>query len=111
MSENPDPVLAALARLEAGQEALADRLDRMQQRQGTDLAAHRTDLMARLDRLQDSITAIRDDITVNMGAADNAKEAALSTRRELRGLSEMTSAMRRQIERLQTQMRELRGEP
>ena len=37
MSEHPDPVLAALARLEAGLEALANRMDRVQheqQRQG-----------------------------------------------------------------------------
>ena len=124
-----DPVLAALARLEAGQADVMARMDRLEQGQTAlraDLMARidrlqdrtqvgmdtlRTELMARMDRLQDSITAIRDDIGVNMGAADHAKEAANGTRRELRSLSDVVSAMRRQIERLQTQVRELRGEP
>lgn len=99
-----DPVLMALAQL--GSELRGDSAAIR-----ADLTTFRTDLMARLDRMQDSITAIRDDIGVNMGAADNAKEAAHSTRKELRGLSEMVTAMQRQIMRLQTQVRELRGDP
>lgn len=45
-----DPVLAALARLEEGQARL------------------RVDLMERIDRLDNRLTTIQDDIGVNMGA-------------------------------------------
>ena len=40
----------------------------------------RTDLMARMDRLGDDISRIRDDIGVNMGRPERAIEAADHTR-------------------------------
>ena len=79
--------------------------------QGEKMIALRTDLMARMDRLQDSITAIRDDIGVNMGAADRAVEANDHTRAEVRSLGEVVTAMGRQIQRLQADVRALKGEP
>jgi hypothetical protein len=51
-----DPIIAALARLEAGQAALRD-----------DLQATRTSLMARIDRVQHSVDLLRDDIGVKYG--------------------------------------------
>ena len=64
-----------------------------------------------MDRLQDLVTVIRDDITVNFGASEQVKRVADNTRDELRALSDVVSGMHRQIQRLQTQVRELRGDP
>jgi uncharacterized membrane protein YccC len=71
----------------------------------------RTDLMARMDRLQDSLTAIRDDIAINYGAADQVRRAHDNTREQLRALADTQATMLRQIQRLQTDMRILKGEP
>jgi hypothetical protein len=74
MSDQPDnPILAALARLEAGQTAVGNAVS-------VDLTRTRVDLMARMDRLEDGLTAIRDDIAVNFGPADAVKRANDDTR-------------------------------
>jgi hypothetical protein len=52
--------------LDTRMDRLDTRIDDMEAGQ----TAVRVELMARMDRLQDSLTAIRDDIGVNMGAAD-----------------------------------------
>lgn len=57
-----DPVLAALARLEAGQ------------------TTFRVDVMARMDRLENKLNDIRDDMTVTMAHAGRAHDAVDSTR-------------------------------
>jgi uncharacterized coiled-coil DUF342 family protein len=94
MSDERDtPILAALARLEASHAAL------------------RVDLMARMDRLEDGLTAIRTDIAVNFGAADAAKRANDNTREEVRSLSEMVSALVRKVRALETRVREITGDP
>jgi len=107
MSDEPDnPTLAALARLEAGQAtlqqsvaALATRAELTQVRTEltqvrTELTQVRVDLMARMDRLEDGLTAIRNDIAVNFGAADAVKRANDNTREEVRSLGEMVCAHR-----------------
>jgi len=86
-------VLAALERLEQGQASL------------------RADLSERLDRQQDALTAIRDDIAVTMNSANRAIEVNDHTREEVRLQTEAIKLMQRQIQRLQTEMRELRGTP
>jgi hypothetical protein len=53
-----DPVLAALARLEAGLGNVTSRMDRLEAGQ-TKL---RTDLMERIDRLQHTVDSVKDDI-------------------------------------------------
>ena len=65
--------------------------------------------MARMDRLQDGITAIRDDIAVNIGAVEAGRRANDNTRDDLRTLNEQVSVMWKQLKRLQTDMREIRG--
>lgn len=85
-------VLAALERLENGQTEL------------------RVDMMARMDRLQDSLTAVRDDIAVNFGTADHVRRANDHTREEVQALAATQSAMLKQIQRLQADIRELKGE-
>jgi chromosome segregation ATPase len=133
------PVLAALARLEAGQtrleagytrleagytrlEAGATRLEAdltglkaEQTRFRSDFLAElgrtRADIMERVDRLENAVTLIRDDIAVNMGAADAVERANENTRADVRTLGEQVSVMWKQIKQLQSEMREVRGDP
>ena len=93
-------ILAALDRLEAGQAKLEAGQVQL-----------RVDLMARIDRVQDTLTTVRDDITVVMGRADQAHRAADNVRDELRALNEVVTGVIRQVRRLQSDVRELRGEP
>jgi hypothetical protein len=64
-----------------------------------------------MDRLQDALTAIRDDIGVNMGRADAAVRANTNTREDVRGLEEQVGIMWRQIRRLEDRVREIGGDP
>ena len=96
-----------LAKLKAGQADLVIRLDRLE-------SSHvqlRTDLMGRMDRLQDALTVIRDDIGVNMGRADQGHRVADNVRDELRALNDVVSGVIRQVQRLQSDVRGLRGDP
>jgi hypothetical protein len=94
MSE--DPILAAI-------EALRTDL-------GGGIEGLRVDVMARLDRQENQLTAIRDDIATNFGTADAARRANDKTREEVKALSDVVAAMQRQIHRLQTDVLELKGE-
>jgi hypothetical protein len=67
--------------------------------------------MGRMDRLQDSLTAIRDDIGVNMGRADAAVRVNASTREDVRGLEEQFGLMWRKIRHLENRVREIGGDP
>lgn len=101
MSDEPDdPIVAALGRLEAGQSSL--------QAGQTSL---RVDLMARMDRLEDGLTAIRNDIAVNFGAADTVRRANDNTREEVRSLADVVSALVRKVRMLETRVRTLTGDP
>jgi flagellar hook-associated protein FlgK len=100
MSDDPTArILSALERLVQGQAKLDSDVTRL-----------RSDLMARMDRIQNAITAIRDDIAVNFGTADAVRRANDNTRDELRALVEQVNSMVRQINRLQTDVRTLKGE-
>ncbi len=119
------PVLAALARLEAGQtrleagytrvEADVSGLKAEQTRLRSDFLAElgktRADIMERVDRLENAVTLIRDDIAVNMGAVDAVERANENTRADVRTLGEQVSVMWKQIKQLQSEMREVRGDP
>jgi hypothetical protein len=88
MTMSDDPILAALARLEAGQNKL--RTDFL-----GELAATRADIMERLDRLQTSTDAIRDDLTVLGGANDAIRRGAGNVRDELGDLARNIGDMQR----------------
>jgi chromosome segregation ATPase len=119
------PVLAALARLEAGQTRLEAGYTRLeadvtglkadQTRLRSDFLAElgktRADIMERVDRLENTVTLIRDDIAVNMGAVDAVERANENTRADVRTLGEQVSVMWKQIKQLQSEMREVRGDP
>jgi hypothetical protein len=92
-----DPVLAALARLEAGQASLRG-----------DLTLLRVELMERMDRLQHSVDLVKDDVTVNYGSGDRVERLARSATDETRALAEVVRAMQRQIGKLRTDLEQLR---
>jgi outer membrane murein-binding lipoprotein Lpp len=68
--------------------------------------------MGRVDRLQNAVEAIRDDVGVNFGRADHAASIGMGVRAEVQAIATQVSAMERQILRLRTEMDELRrGNP
>jgi chromosome segregation ATPase len=113
MSDEPMTlVLAALARLEAGQAKLEAGQASLEGRQAgleAGQAKLRGDLMDRMDRLENNLTAIRDDIAVNHGTVDQVRRANDNTREELRSLGDVVMAMERQILRLKTDVEDLKG--
>jgi len=56
--------------------------------------------MARIDRLQDKVTALQDDVTVLFGAVGHAERKEENTGEELRSLTTLVCAMKRQIQHL-----------
>jgi chromosome segregation ATPase len=95
---------AELGRLKAEQKSL--RSDLL-----AELGRTRSDIMERVERLENAVTLIRDDIAVNMGAVEAVERANDNTRADVRSLHEQMSIMWKQIKRLQTEMREIKGEP
>jgi hypothetical protein len=63
-----DTILAGLARLEAGLLALEAGQTKLRTDFLDELGKTRADIMGKVAELQDAVTAIRDDIAVNMGA-------------------------------------------
>ena len=100
-----------LGQLEGTLGQLQGSLGQLESRMQASLGVLRADVMERIDRLQHVVTLIRDDVAVNFGASSAVKLANDNTREELRALGDVVSAMHRQIQRLQTDVRELRGEP
>lgn len=138
-----DPILAALARLEAGQaelqagqtelrtgladvrteltDGLAD-LKSGQQNLHAVIRTLRMDFLSELGgrtvaitekiaELKGEVTAIRDDIAVNMGAADAMQKANDNTRELVRLLGEQFSIMWKQLKQVQQDIRDLKGSP
>jgi chromosome segregation ATPase len=76
-----------------------------------DITQMRSVLMDRIDRLQDRITEVRDDIGVAMGSADAMQRANDNTRELVRLQGEQMSIMFRQIKRLEDKVRTITGDP
>lgn len=89
-------VLGALVRLEGNLAKVQD-----------DLAALRIDTMARLDRHENHLTSIRDDISVAMGGTDHVRRISDNTREDVRGLAEQLGTMWRKVNRLEEAVRGL----
>jgi len=99
-----DPVLAAIARL-------GSTLDATRRDAREDLTELRVAMMSRMDRLQDMVTEIRDDIGVAMGSADAMQRAKDNTRELVRLQGEQLTIMFRQIKRLEEKVRSITGDP
>ncbi len=67
----------------------------------------RVDLMARMDRLQDDMSGLRDDAFVTYARVERVEKA---TREQIQGLAAEISGMHRQIRSLQDEVRILRGD-
>jgi chromosome segregation ATPase len=76
-----------------------------------DITQMRSVIMDRIDRLQDRITEVRDDIGVAMGSADAMQRANDNTRELVRLQGEQMSIMFRQIKRLEDKVRTITGDP
>src|SRR5258708_6913941 len=98
------PIFEALMRLEAGQAQLAAGQERID----ASLKALRVNLMARMDRLQNAVDSVREDLTVNYGASDRAERAARSAIDDNRALADIVRIMQRQIGKLRTDLDQLR---
>ena len=89
-------VLGALVRLEGNLAKVQD-----------DLASLRVDIMACLDRHENHLTSIRDDISVAMGGTDHMRRISDTTREDVRGLAEQLGTMWRKVNRLEEVVRGL----
>ncbi len=111
MSGSLDQVLAAIAGLGERIGHMDERIGRLDERIGgvekastglrEDFIRLRTDLMARLDRQQDLLTAIKDDIGVNMIAVDRVRDANIETKKDYVQLADQVSLIHRRLMRLE----------
>jgi hypothetical protein len=84
-----DPILAALARLEAGQTAL------------------RVDLMARIDRLQDAVTLQHEERIVDIGSAERAERLARAAQEDAASIGAIVTPLVRLVHGMRTQLDDL----
>lgn len=89
-------ILGALVRLEGNLTKVQD-----------DVASLRVDTMARLDRHENHLASIRDDISVAMGGTDHMRRISDNTREDVRGLAEQLGTMWRKVNRLEEAVRGL----
>jgi methyl-accepting chemotaxis protein len=102
--------IANLAQTSTALKAEMANLAQMTSALAADLVKTRAALMARMDRLQNELTLRNEDAMVNMGAAERAERIAKAASDEVRAMGDMVTTMARQIQRLQTEVRQLRGE-
>jgi hypothetical protein len=109
MSERPewvDQILRGIAGLDARLERIEARLDRVE----AELPRLRGDLMARMDRPQDKVARMFEDIGVNFASADRAIRGVRAQRDEMVSLEDQVSALTRLVHKLQADINALRGE-
>ena len=75
-----------------------------------DVIRFRAEIMGRIDRLQDAVSSVRDDGIVNFARADRVESIARESADQVRAMGVELSGMHRQIQRLQSDVRGLRGE-
>ncbi len=93
-------ILAAVIRLE-------DKVGHLESGQvelRNEIMSIRTDIMMRLDRHENHLSGIRDDIAVSMGRADQAALVAVNTREEARLLGHQVALLQRQVNKLQIRL-------
>jgi hypothetical protein len=107
--QNQRDIISQTAQIMKNQMLLEDltRKIALQDESQTQLAL-RVEVMERADRLGDRLSAVGDDIAVNLAAADYARRVNDNTRDEVRDLFKIVSNMMRQIQRLQTEVNDLR---
>ena len=99
-----DRVMEALARLENGLAKLENSvagLEAGQARLEREVTRLRVDSMTRFETIEDRLTAIREDIGVNMGRADLAADTAGHNRKELGQLWRMIQRVQTRVDHLE----------
>ncbi len=114
MSDDPlTQILATLHRVDTRLETMERGQGNLERGQGNlerGLAEVRANLMARMDRLQDTLNRVHEDITVNIGRADAVERKGDHTRDELRDLTKIVGTMQRQIHGLSGQVMQLQSD-
>jgi uncharacterized coiled-coil DUF342 family protein len=110
MSDDPTSRILAAIAVTSGEirSVRADLMDRIEA-MGGEIRSLRGDLMDRIDRLQDDVSSLRDDIGVNFARSDRVDDRSTGIEREVRAVVLEVSAMHRQLQRLQTDVRTLKG--
>ena len=111
MSDSNHSVLAAIGELGIQIGRMGERLAQMDERLGRletrvdslkeEVTGLRVDMMARLDRQQDSLTMIKDDINVNIAATDNSEKRYKQFRDDYGHLSHQVSLVHRRLIQLE----------
>lgn len=110
MSE--DPILNAIARLRVD---VMSRLDRHGNRltaiEGrlTGVEGRLTGVEGRLEDVEHGLSAIRDEITVALGASDDARRANDNTRESVRNLTETVSILIKKVRTLEARVEAIEG--
>ena len=110
-------IQAALLRIEEGQQQMRGDVavlrtavdDRLQLVEKTVIDL-RVVLMDRMDRLQDTLTGIRDDVGVNMHHSDRVRQAHDNTREELRSMGDSVAQLLIRLRKVEDAVRVLRGD-
>lgn len=100
MSDDSHRILDAIGRLDQK----VDRLDQKVDQLANDVTGLRVDLMARVDRLNDALGQLRDDMSVNFSNTDRVDRRAQSAHDEIRLAMEMVSGMVRSVRRLESRV-------
>jgi peptidoglycan hydrolase CwlO-like protein len=104
-------IRADQASLRDGQASLRDGQTSLRAEFLAELGNTRSAIMNRVDRLENRITEIHNDIEVAMGSTEAAQRVNDNTRADLRTLGEQVSVMWKQIKRLESQVRDITGNP
>ncbi len=121
MSE--DPILAALARMDERLSRMDERMDARLSAMGARIGRIDATLEALdrnvdklrgetggwMERIENRLTAIREDIVVNLGATHAVRRIGGNTRDELRDLGDTVAALHQKLVRLQTQVDDMGG--
>jgi peptidoglycan hydrolase CwlO-like protein len=99
-----------LEKLEEGQAALATDQKSLRTDFLDELGKTRTDVMGKLAEVRSDLTGMRDDISVNMGAVDMARQVNDNTRADVTQMREQISVMWKQLKQAQDDIRALKEE-
>ena len=98
---NDEPVLAAIAQLRTDLAQLRTDLTTVSEGIEGQLTRLRVDVMARLDRHEDKLGTIHDDITVAIGSSDRAQQVNDNTREEVRSLGKLVNDLLHIVRKLE----------
>ena len=106
-----DDLKAALDRLAQGQERLEQRQERLEQGQERleqGQGELRTTMMERFERVEDKLTSLFEDVSVNMMAVTRQHDLRAAERADVEQLIKLVLRMEVQILRLRTDVDELK---